>query len=30
MEEFVPFGSRTYALVFLSLLVAQRMDFLST
>ena len=30
MEEFVPFGSRTYALVFLLLLVARGMDFLST
>jgi len=30
MEEFVPFGSRSYALMFLLLLVARGMDFLST
>jgi hypothetical protein len=30
MDDFVPFGSRTYALVFLLLLVARGMDFLST
>jgi hypothetical protein len=30
MEDFVPFASRTYALVFLLLLVARGMDFLST
>lgn len=30
MEDFVPFGTRTYALVFLLLLVARGMDFLST
>jgi small-conductance mechanosensitive channel len=30
MEDFVPFGSRVYALVFLLLIVARGMDFLST
>jgi hypothetical protein len=30
MEDFVPFGSRVYALVFLLLVVARGMDFLST
>jgi hypothetical protein len=30
MDDFVPFGSRTYGLVFLLLLVARGMDFLST
>jgi len=30
MEEFVPFGSREYALLFLLLLVSRGMDFLST
>ncbi len=30
MEEFVPFGSRHYALMFLLLFVARGMDFLST
>ena len=30
MEEFVPFGSRSYALMFLLLFVARGMDFLST
>jgi hypothetical protein len=30
MEDFVPFGTRTYGLVFLLLLVARGMDFLST
>ncbi len=30
MDDFVPFGSRTYALVFLLLLIARSMDFLST
>ena len=30
MEEYVPFGSRSYALMFLLLLVARGMDFLST
>jgi hypothetical protein len=30
MDETVPFGSRTYALMFLLLLVARGMDFLST
>lgn len=30
MEDFVPFGSRIYALVFLLLVVARGMDFLST
>src|SRR5438309_4078799 len=30
MEEFVPFGSRIYALTFLLLLVSRGMDFLST
>ena len=30
MEEFVPFGSRSYALFFLLLLVSRGMDFLST
>jgi hypothetical protein len=30
MEDFVPFGSRIYALVFLLLIVARGMDFLST
>lgn len=30
MDDFVPFGSRTYALTFLLLLVARGMDFLST
>lgn len=30
MDEFVPFGSRTYGLLFLLLLVCRGMDFLST
>jgi hypothetical protein len=30
MDDFVPFGSRTYGLVFLLLLVSRGMDFLST
>jgi hypothetical protein len=30
MEEFVPFGSRSYGLMFLLLLVSRGMDFLST
>ena len=30
MEDFVPFGSRTYALLFLLLLFSRGMDFLST
>src|ERR1017187_8659312 len=30
MEDFVPFGSRSYALFFLLLLVSRGMDFLST
>jgi hypothetical protein len=30
VEDFVPFGSRTHALLFLMLLVARGMDFLST
>ncbi len=30
MEEFVPFGSRNYAVLFLLLLVSRGMDFLST
>jgi hypothetical protein len=30
MEEFVPFGSRSYAVLFLVLFVARGMDFLST
>lgn len=30
MEDFVPFGTRTYGLVFLLLLVSRGMDFLST
>jgi hypothetical protein len=30
MEEFVPFGSRTYLALFLALLIARAMDFIST
>lgn len=30
MEEFIPFGSRNYALIFLLLFVSRGMDFLST
>jgi hypothetical protein len=30
MDEFVPFGSRSYALIFLLLFIARGMDFLST
>jgi cobalamin synthase len=30
MDDYVPFGSRTYALMFLLLLVSRGMDFLST
>src|SRR5512137_305552 len=30
MEDFVPFGSRTYALMFLLMLFSRGMDFLST